>query len=67
MQVLFNRLKNRVRVHVHVPHHFGKHVPFDLREGQEQVFVRQQRVLTATSLLDRPVDDVLRGFGNLAR
>ena len=67
VQMFFNRLKNRVRVQVHVAHHFGKHVPFDLREGQEQVLVRQQRVLAAASLLDRPVDDALRGFGNLAR
>ena len=39
-----------------------EHVPFDLRERQEDVLVRQQRVLAATGLLDRAIDDALRCF-----
>jgi hypothetical protein len=31
------------------------------------MFVCQQRVLAAASLLDRPVDNPLRGFAYLAR
>jgi len=66
VQMLFNRLKNRVGIQVHIVHHLGKHVPFDLGEGQEQVLVRQERMLAAASLLDSPVDDALRRLGDLA-
>ena len=65
--MFFNRLKDRVRVQLDVAHHFGEHVPLDLREREEQMLVGQQRVLAAASFLDRPVDDALRGFANLAR
>ena len=65
--MFFNRLKNGVRVQVHVAHDFREHVPLDLREGEKEMFVGQQRVLAAASFLDRPVDDALRGFGDLAR
>ena len=66
VQMFFNGLEDRVRIQVDVPHDFGEHVPLDLRKGQEQMLVGQQRVLAAASLLDRSVDDALRGFGNLA-
>ena len=65
--MFFDRLKNGVRVQLDVAHHFREHVPLDLREGEEQMFVGQQRVLAAASFLDRAVDDALRGFGDLAR
>ena len=35
VQMLFDRLKNRVRVQFDVAHDLGEHVPFDLREGQK--------------------------------
>ena len=66
MQVLFDRLKNGVRIQLDVAHDLGEHVPFDLRKREKDVFVGQQRVLAAPSLLDRAVDDALRGFTNLA-
>ncbi len=67
VEMFFNRLKNGVRVQVHVAHDFREHVPFDLGERQEQVLVGQQRVFASASFLDRPVDDALRGFGDFAR
>ena len=67
VQVLFNRLQDRVRIQLDVAHHFGEHVPFDLREGEKQMLVGQQRMLAAPRLLDRAIDDALRGFANLAR
>ena len=42
-------------------------VPFDLREGEKEVFVGEQRMLAAARLFDRAVDDALRGFADLAR
>src|SRR5204863_7243485 len=66
MQMFFDRLQNRVRVQFHVPHHFREHVPFDLGEGEENVFVGQQSMLVTARLFDRAVDDPLRGFTNLA-
>ena len=67
VQVLFDRLKNGVRVQLDVAHHFREHVPFDLREREKHMFVGQQRVLAAPRLFDRAVDDALRGFADLAR
>ena len=54
VQVLFNRLKNGVRVQLDVPHHFREHVPLDLREREENVLVREQRMLAAAGFFDRP-------------
>ena len=67
VQVLFDRLQNRVGIQLDVAHHFREHVPFDLRERQENMFVGQQRVLAPARFLDRAIDDPLRGFANLAR
>ena len=67
VQVLFDRLKNGVRIQLDVAHDLGERVPFDLRERQKDVLVGQQRVLAAARLFDRAVDDPLRGFPNLAR
>ena len=66
VQVLFDRLQNGVRIELDVAHDVGEHVPFDLREGQKQVFVGQQRMLAPAGLFDGAVDDALRGFANLA-
>ena len=67
VQVLLDRLQDRVRVQLDVAHHFGEHVPLDLREREKDVLVGQQRVLAAARFLDRAVDDALRGFADLAR
>ena len=67
VQVLFDRLEDGVRIQLDVAHHLGEHVPFDLREREKDVLVGQQRMLAAARLLDRAVDDALRGFANLAR
>ena len=37
-------------------------VPLNLREREEDVLVGEQRVLAAPRLLERAVDDPLRGF-----
>ncbi len=65
LQVLLERLQDLVRVQVEVAHHLREHVPLDLRERQEDVLVRQQRVLAAPGFLDRAVDDALRRFRHL--
>ena len=67
VQMLFDRLKNRMRVQLDVAHHLREHVPFDLRKSEKNMFVCQQRVLATTRLLDRAVDNALRGFAYLAR
>ncbi len=67
VQMLFDCLKNGVRVQFDVPHHFGEHVPLDLRERQKNVFVGEQRMFTTTRLLDRAIDDALSRFAYLAR
>ncbi len=56
-----------VRIQVELGHDLREGVPLDLREGQEQVFIGQQRVFPPTCLLDRAVDDSLRSISNLAR
>ena len=45
----------------------AKHVPFDLRERQEEMLVGEQRVLPPACFFDGAVDYPLRGVGNLAR
>ena len=67
VQVLFDRLEDRVRIQLDVAHDLGEHVPFDLREREKDVFVGQQRMLAAPRFFDRAIDDALRGFANLAR
>ena len=64
--MFFDRLKDRVGVQVDVAHDFGKHVPLDLREGEKEMFIRQQCVFTPTGFFDCPVDDALCGFADLA-
>ena len=58
-QVLLERLKDLVRVELEVTHDLTEHVPFDLREGQTDVLIRQQRVLAAARLLERAIHDTL--------
>ena len=67
VQVLLDRLKNGVRVQLDVAHDLGEGVPFDLRERQEQMLVREQGMFPPTRFFDRAIDNPLRGFGNLAR
>src|SRR3954463_7574641 len=65
VEVFLDRLEDGVRIQPHIPHHLGEHVPLHLRKCEEQVLVRQQRVLATAGLLDGAVDDALRGFGDL--
>ena len=67
VQVLFERLQDRVRIQLEVAHHLREHVPLDLGEREEDVLVGEQRVVAAARFLDRAIDDPLRGFSNLAR
>ena len=67
LQVLFERLQDLVRIQLEVAHDLREHVPLDLGEREEDVFVGEQRVLAAPRFLDRAVDDPLRGFADLAR
>ena len=56
-----------MRVQLDVAHDLGERVPLDLREGEKDVFVREQGVLAPARFFDRAVDDALRGFADLAR
>jgi hypothetical protein len=66
MQMLLERLEDGVRVQFDVAHHLSEHVPLDLCEGKEDVLVREQRVLAPARLLNRSVDDSLRGLADFA-
>jgi hypothetical protein len=56
-----------VRVEPDVAHHLGEEVPFDLREGEEEMLVREEGVLASPRVFERTIDDALRGFSDLAR
>ena len=62
-QMLFERLKDFVRIELEVAHDLAEHVPFRLRERQADVFVRQQRVLAAAGFVERAIDDALGRVG----
>ena len=62
VQVLLDRLQDGVRIQLDVAHDLGEHVPLDLREREENVLVGQQRMLPPPGLLERAIDDSLRGF-----
>jgi hypothetical protein len=66
VQVLFDRLKYGVRVEFDILHDGGEHVPFDLGKRKEEVLVGEERMLPPARLLDRPIDNALRSFSNLA-
>src|SRR3954465_6054723 len=64
--MLVDGLEDRVGVEFGIAHHLGEHVPFDLSEGEKNVLVRQQRVLTPAGFFDATVDDPLGGLRDLA-
>lgn len=53
-------------VQLEVAHDLGEHVPFHLREREEDVLVGQDRMIAAARLLNRTVHDALGRFGRLA-
>ena len=59
LEVLLQRVEDHVRVHLEVLHHVGERVPFDLRQGEEEVLVRHDRVFAAPALLHGTVHDAL--------
>ena len=63
--MLFERLQNLVRIQAEVAHHLPEHVPLDLREGQTDMLVGQQRVFAATRFVERPIDDTLGRLSQL--
>jgi hypothetical protein len=67
VEVLFDRLQNRMRVQFDVTQDFGEHVPLDLRKRKEDMFVAKKDVLAASGFLKRTVDDPLCAFGEFAR
>jgi hypothetical protein len=67
VEVLLHRLHDAVRIEFDVAHHLGEHVPLDLRERQEDMLIRQQRMLASTRFFGRAIDDPLRGVPNFAR
>src|SRR5262245_47968578 len=59
VEVLAELVKNLVRVQTQLAHDLSECVPFDLRERQENMFVRQLDVIAATRFLDGAVHDAL--------
>jgi hypothetical protein len=57
--VLFELVKNLVRVQAQLAHHLCECVPFDLRKGQKYMLVGQLDVVPAARFLDGPVHDTL--------
>src|SRR5262245_48871940 len=66
VQVFLDCLEDRVRVQIDVAHHLREGVPLNLSEREEEMFICERGVLSATRLLDRPIDDALRGFSDFA-
>jgi hypothetical protein len=66
LQVLFNRLENRVRIHIDVAHDLGEEVPLHLSKRQEQMFDGQRGLLASPSFVHSAVDDSLRRVADLA-
>ena len=63
--MLLECVEDHVRVHLEFLHHVGERVPFDLRQGEEEVLVGHDRVFAATALLHGSVDHALSGLVNL--
>jgi hypothetical protein len=66
-QMRFRRLENHLRIQREIVHHVREQVPFQLREGEKQVFVREQPVVAAACFLDGAVHQSLGAVANLAR
>jgi hypothetical protein len=65
--MLFDGLKNGMWVQLDVAHHLREHVPLNLSERQENVFIGEQCMLTSARFFAASVDDALSRFANLAR
>ena len=64
--MFLDRLKDRMRVQLDVAHDLREHVPLDLREREEDMFVGEEGVIATARFLHRPIDDPLRRFADLA-
>ena len=64
-QVLFERLQDLVGIQLEVAHDLAEHVPFDLREGQADMFVCEQRVIATARLVERAVHHAFGRLGHL--
>jgi hypothetical protein len=54
-----------VWIQLEVAHDLAEHVPFHLRECQADVFVRQQGVIAASSLIQCAIDHAFGRLGHL--
>ena len=62
-KMLFERLKDLVRVQLQIVHDLPEDVPLDLGERQAQVLVGQQRVFAPAGVFERAIDDALGRLG----
>jgi hypothetical protein len=62
--VVINRADDLVRIHIGGLHGLGKEIPFNLRQGTQQMIARQQRVLASARFIDGTVNDALSGFSD---
>ena len=59
LEVLVERVEDHVRVDLEILHHVRERVPFDLRQSEEEVLVRDDRVFAAPALFHGPVHHAL--------
>ena len=59
LKVLLQRVEDPMRVPLEVLHHMGERIPFNLRQGEEEVLVGHDRVFAAPALLHGTVHDAL--------
>jgi hypothetical protein len=64
-EVFLERLQDLVRIEAEVAHDLPEHVPLDLREGQADVLVGQQRVFAPAGFVQRPVHHTFGGLSQL--
>ena len=62
----FDGVKDGLRMQVDVAQDLGEEIPVGLREGDKQMLVAQDTVLSAPGVVDGAVDDALGRFTNFA-
>ena len=65
VEVLLERLQDRVRIQLEIAHHVREEIPLHLGECQEDVLVPEDGMVAPPRLLHRAIDNPLRRFSDL--
>jgi hypothetical protein len=57
--VIFEGVKNLMRVQAEILHELPEHVPFDLSECKTYMLIRQQGMFASASFVEGAVEDTL--------